>query len=89
MQEYQNCFKELWRKRRKGKSNDTEAACMLLATKLYIDYVGALGKSPGVEVEHFSEEWLKKNLPIDDRMMKMSIWMHFLCRLIERRNEKR
>ena len=80
----------LWEKlRRKAKSNDMEAAGILLATKLYMDYIDVFRKSPGVEAEHFAEDWIKKNVPANYRVMKISIWRRFLCCLIERRIGKR
>ena len=87
MQEYRNSFNGLWGKLpRKRKMNDMEAACALLSNKLYTDYVDAFGKFPGVEPEHFAEEWMRKCIPDNDQIMKRSIWGHFLCRLVERKN---
>ena len=72
-----------------NKFNAKEAACLLLANKLYSDYVDASSEFRGVEAEHFGEEWLKKNVPDSDRMMALSVWRHFLMRLVERRNGRR
>ena len=88
MNEPENGLHGLWGKssRRKGKSDDTEAACLLLTNKLYSDYMDAFRKSPVVEAESFAEDWMKKCIPDNDRIMMRSIWMHFLCRLVERKS---
>ena len=70
------------------KFNAKEAACLLLSSKLYSDYVDASSVFPGVEAEHFAEDWLRKNIPDDDRVMSLSVWRHFLDRLIERKNSR-
>ena len=75
------------RKRKDDTFNPTEAACLLLSSKLYSDYMDASSVFPGTEVEHFAEEWIRKNIP-DDRIMGLSVWKHFLDRLIERKNSR-
>ena len=73
----------------KEKPNLREAACLLLASKLYCDYMEAYGKVGRLGAEHFAEEWMRKCIPDNDRIRMRSIWMHFLCRLVERKNGKR
>ena len=70
----------------KEKFNSKEAACMLLANKLYSDYVDAASVIRGVEIEHFAEDWIARNLVGNDKMMSISIWRHFLERLSNHRN---
>ena len=76
------------RKRKDDTFNPTEAACLLLSSKLYSDYVDATEIFPNTEVEHFAEEWIRKNIPDDDRIMGLSVWKHFLERLVERKNSR-
>ena len=92
MQESQDYLNGLRKKQpRKGKArpNHREAACLLLGNKLYYDYANAYGKSRGVEVEHFAEDWIRKCIQDNDRIMARSIWKHFLCRLVERKNSRK
>ena len=90
MQGSNDSLNVLWGKlKQKSKSSDTDAACILLANKLYCDYIDAFKKSTAVEAERFADEWIKKNVPSNYRTMKKSIWRNFLCRLIEHRCGKR
>ena len=90
MQKYQNGFKRSQRKLSlKMEYNDTEAAGILLANKLYSDYMDTIRKFPEVEAEHFSEAWIEKTVPTNYRTMNTSIWKHFLCRLIEARKGRK
>ena len=90
MQKYKNDFKRFQRNlSRKMESNDTEAASILLADKLYSDYMDIIKKFPEVEAEHFSEAWIENSVPTNYRTMKVSIWKHFLCRLVERKNSRK
>jgi len=70
------------------KFNAKAAACVLLANKLYIDYLGSVKELHGVEVEHFAEQWLDNTLYGDYKTMRESVWKHFIARLVERRKDE-
>jgi hypothetical protein len=71
---------------KKNNFDAKEAACALLANKLYNDYVEVSSVICGVEVEHFAEDWIAKNLDESDKLMSRSIWRYFLKHLTEHSN---
>ena len=71
-----------------AKANAKEEACVLLAIRLHADYAEAYGKSRGVEVERFAEEWIKQNAPDIGRRMERAAWGYFMNILTERRKDR-
>ena len=62
-----------------------DAACLVLAKRLHRDYEKASGRFRSMEPEHFAEIWMRKRLPDRDEIMERSIWVNFVCILIENR----
>ena len=62
-----------------------DAACLVLAKKLHRDFEKASGRFRRMEPEHFAEIWMRKRLPDRDETMERSIWVNFVCLLIENR----
>ena len=72
----------------KAKPISKEEASVLLAIELYADYLEAYSEFWGVEAEHFAEEWIKKNVPGKDRMMRSEVWRYFMMQLSNRRERR-
>ena len=74
----------------KAEPNLVEAACMLLANKLYTDYMDSFcnfrRRQP--EAESFAENWMKERVPDGNQVMTQSVWRQFLHILIERRGNE-
>ena len=62
-----------------------DAACLVLAKRLYRDFEKTSGRFRRMEPEHFAEIWMRKRLPGRDETMERSIWVNFVCLLIENR----
>ena len=62
-----------------------DAACLVLAKRLHRDFEKASGRFHPAEPEHFAEIWLQKRVPDRDAIMEQSIWVNFVCLLIENR----
>ena len=84
------------RKTGKVESSLIDAAYLLLANKLYGDYLDAFGSFQGSfqrpwmepEAESFAEHWMKKRIPNSDQTMTRAVWRHFLCLLVEYRGNE-
>ena len=91
MKELQEGEGFLWKKWKTG-SNLLEAAYLLLANKLYSDYLDAFDnlRRPWMEpeAESFAENWMKKRVPDSDQAMTRAVWRYFLCLLVERRGNE-
>ena len=91
MQEAQGGEEFYWEKVKAG-SSIIDAACLLLANKLYSDYMDAFGnfrppwKEP--EAESFAENWMRKRVLDNDQAMAQAVWRYFLCLLVERRGDE-
>ena len=62
-----------------------DAACLVLAKRLYRDFERASNRFHRMEPEHFAEVWLRKRILDRDKIMEQSIWVNFVCLLIENR----
>ena len=66
-----------------------EAACLLLGSKLFSDYINASSVINGVEIEHFAEDWIARNVSVRDKLMARSVWKCFLENVFNYRKEHR
>jgi len=72
-----------------SKFKATEAACMMMANKLFSDYITASSVIKGVEPEHFAEDWMKRNITKPGKLMERSIWRYFIEELVEYRKRNK
>lgn len=88
MQEPQNGEEFPWKKGMAG-PNIIEAACLLLANKLYSDYMDASDKFRWPpEPESFAEDWMRKRIPGSSKIMTQAVWRNFLRLLVEHRGNE-
>ena len=88
MQEAQGGEEFYWEKVKAG-SSIIDAACLLLANKLYSDYMDASDKFRWPpEPESFAENWMRKRVLDNDQAMAQAVWRYFLCLLVERRGDE-
>ena len=62
-----------------------DAACLVLAKRLYRDFEKASERFCRLEPERFAEVWLRERVPDRDETMERSIWVNFVCLLIKNR----